>query len=145
MDPKHEVLWKAGWTKAGLRGQRIGSFMGDSGSEWNYIYLKQDRYQFPGVKLKKQQGLFCLKLYRWVCLLVWMIRDFLSAQVLYQKSISRTVPSHFWLKDSWGHCCSLSFSLKKSVLCRILYMCSGGDLQGPVPYRIRGGHLTWRV
>ena len=46
-----EVLWKAGWTKAGLRGQRIGSFMGDSGSEWNYIYLKQDRYQFPGRKI----------------------------------------------------------------------------------------------
>ena len=58
-----EVLWKAGWTKAGLRGQRIGSFMGDSGSEWNYIYLKQDRYQFPGQKnlknnRKNQQGGF---------------------------------------------------------------------------------------
>jgi len=45
MEVGYEVLWKAGWTKAGLRGQRIGSFMGDSGSEWNYIYLKQDRYQ----------------------------------------------------------------------------------------------------
>lgn len=43
-----QVLWKAGWTKQGLRGQRIGSFMGDSGSEWNVIYLKKDRYQLRG-------------------------------------------------------------------------------------------------
>lgn len=45
MEVGYEVLWKAGWTKQGLRGQRIGSFMGDSGSEWNVIYLKNDRYQ----------------------------------------------------------------------------------------------------
>eukprot|EP00438_Fugacium_kawagutii_P010894 Skav211505 [mRNA] locus=scaffold352:1856:22517:- [translate_table: standard] len=40
-----EVLWKAGWTRPNLRGQRIGNFLGDSGSEWNWIYRKQDRYQ----------------------------------------------------------------------------------------------------
>lgn len=45
MEVGYEVLWKAGWTKQGLRGQCIGSFMGDSGSEWNVIYLKKDRYQ----------------------------------------------------------------------------------------------------
>ncbi|CAJ1385887.1 unnamed protein product [Effrenium voratum] len=40
----YEVLWKAGWTKPTLRGQRIGSYMGDSGSEWNMIHLKRDRH-----------------------------------------------------------------------------------------------------
>ncbi|CAK9040132.1 Phenolphthiocerol/phthiocerol polyketide synthase subunit C ((Phenol)carboxyphthiodiolenone synthase subunit C) (Beta-ketoacyl-acyl-carrier-protein synthase I) (Phthiocerol synthesis polyketide synthase type I PpsC) [Durusdinium trenchii] len=44
MEVGYEVLWKAGWTKPTLRGQRIGSFLGDSGSEWNFIYLKRDRY-----------------------------------------------------------------------------------------------------
>ncbi|CAE7896087.1 PKS19 [Symbiodinium microadriaticum] len=40
----YEVLWKAGWTKRALRGKRVGTFMGDSGSEWNQIYLRQDQY-----------------------------------------------------------------------------------------------------
>lgn len=49
-----QVLWKAGWTKQGLRGQRIGSFLGDSGSEWNVIYLKKDRYQLRGRNMNEQ-------------------------------------------------------------------------------------------
>jgi len=40
----YEVLWKAGWTKRALRGKRVGTFMGDSGSEWNQIYVRQDQY-----------------------------------------------------------------------------------------------------
>lgn len=94
-----EVLWKAGWTKAGLRGQRIGSFMGDSGSEWNYIYLKQDRYQFPGVKKlnnkKKTAGGFGFgaeKKNRWVCVYsFWDAGLFKSVVIFGFQHLSATV------------------------------------------------------
>mmetsp|Transcript_12481 Transcript_12481/g.35540 ORF Transcript_12481/g.35540 Transcript_12481/m.35540 type:complete len:830 (-) Transcript_12481:158-2647(-) len=42
----YEVLHKAGWTKKELLGARIGTFMGDSGSEWNQVYWKQDKYVY---------------------------------------------------------------------------------------------------
>eukprot|EP00930_Biecheleria_cincta_P063180 TRINITY_DN48682_c0_g1_i1.p1 TRINITY_DN48682_c0_g1~~TRINITY_DN48682_c0_g1_i1.p1 ORF type:complete len:823 (+),score=148.87 TRINITY_DN48682_c0_g1_i1:41-2509(+) len=45
MEVGYETLWKGGWTKKSLKNQRIGTFMGDSGSEWNLIYLRQDKYQ----------------------------------------------------------------------------------------------------
>eukprot|EP00416_Gambierdiscus_australes_P032945 CAMPEP_0171089046 /NCGR_PEP_ID=MMETSP0766_2-20121228/21140_1 /TAXON_ID=439317 /ORGANISM="Gambierdiscus australes, Strain CAWD 149" /LENGTH=467 /DNA_ID=CAMNT_0011546877 /DNA_START=51 /DNA_END=1454 /DNA_ORIENTATION=+ len=40
----YETLFKAGWTKQTLLGQRIGTFMGDSCGEWNQVYWKQDKY-----------------------------------------------------------------------------------------------------
>ncbi|CAE8610154.1 unnamed protein product [Polarella glacialis] len=40
----YEVLHKGGWTKPKLQSQRIGVFLGDSGSEWNQMYTQQDRF-----------------------------------------------------------------------------------------------------
>eukprot|EP00931_Biecheleriopsis_adriatica_P028174 TRINITY_DN16844_c0_g1_i1.p1 TRINITY_DN16844_c0_g1~~TRINITY_DN16844_c0_g1_i1.p1 ORF type:complete len:821 (+),score=197.48 TRINITY_DN16844_c0_g1_i1:110-2572(+) len=44
MEVGYECLWRGGWTKKQLRGTRIGSFLGDSGSEWHLIYQRQDRF-----------------------------------------------------------------------------------------------------
>merc|ERR1712190_161028 len=40
----YECLHKGGWTKPTLLGQPIGCFLGDSCSEWNQVYWKQDKY-----------------------------------------------------------------------------------------------------
>jgi len=40
----YEALFKGGWSKQTLTGQRVGTFMGDSCSEWNQVYWRQDRH-----------------------------------------------------------------------------------------------------
>nr|AFW98413.1 type I polyketide synthase [Alexandrium ostenfeldii] len=42
----YETLYKAGWSKKDLLGQRIGTFIGDSCGEWNQIYWKQDKHVY---------------------------------------------------------------------------------------------------
>eukprot|EP00933_Yihiella_yeosuensis_P048748 TRINITY_DN4510_c0_g1_i11.p1 TRINITY_DN4510_c0_g1~~TRINITY_DN4510_c0_g1_i11.p1 ORF type:complete len:757 (-),score=116.87 TRINITY_DN4510_c0_g1_i11:1560-3830(-) len=44
LEVSYEVLFNGGWTKDTLLGKRIGTFIGDSGSEWNQMYWKQDRF-----------------------------------------------------------------------------------------------------
>jgi len=40
----YECLHNGGWDRISLMGKRIGTFMGDSGSEWNEVYWEQNKY-----------------------------------------------------------------------------------------------------
>mmetsp|Transcript_113621 Transcript_113621/g.321737 ORF Transcript_113621/g.321737 Transcript_113621/m.321737 type:complete len:820 (+) Transcript_113621:65-2524(+) len=44
LETGYEVLQKGGWTKADIKGKRIGTFIGDSSSEWNIIRFDQNLY-----------------------------------------------------------------------------------------------------
>jgi len=44
LETGYECLHKAGWSKTKLLGERIGFFIGDSGSEWMHLYKRPDRY-----------------------------------------------------------------------------------------------------